>query len=254
MKKIYYLLLGLCCLLFMSACGELAKESPVEDFLYEMNYDEVIITGYKGTDLEIYIPSKINDRPVTTIGEDAFRGYDMTHVTIPDSVIVIESSAFGSCECLTSIYFSKSLEEVSESSFYGCEALTEVSLPESLKRIETSAFELCTSLKTVSLPNGLEYLGDCAFAQCDNLESLKIPDNTQIEIVVTGYSMIGAGVMRFSSPVGVSSVRYSDNTSNATDSNNKFSELPTKIIVTGGSYAYTQVGRYSKYGLTIEVA
>lgn len=251
MKKIFYLLLFFCCLLFVTACGESSKESPVEDFLYEMNNGEVIITGYKGTDLEIYIPSKINDRPVTAIGKGAFIEYDMTHVTIPDSVIRIESDAFCRCECLTSIVFSRNLEAISESAFYGCSSLTEISFENSLQIIEKLAFNKCTSLEKVSLPDSLQFIGRDSFESCDNLISLRIPDNTELEMSVTKIKLGDAAHNEvFVSPIGGSSAITFYNDSNF---NEEFKELPTKIIVKEGSFAHMQVKAYLRCGLTVEV-
>lgn len=185
MKRLIGILLSICMFLSFTACGTPAKESPVEDFTYEMEDGSVTITGYTGSDLEIYIPATINDRPVTAIGEEAFRKYDMTHITIPNSVTQIDGFAFNDCKCLTSVKMSQNIVTISEFAFYSCPALTEVVFPDSLLKIGTAAFEGCTSLQTVSLPENLMYLGKDAFARCDNLDSLIIPDNTELEISVT---------------------------------------------------------------------
>ena len=95
MKKRLVMLLLVLAALGLCACGR--QESPVEDFEYEMVDGEVVITGYTGTDREIYIPAMINDRPVTQIGEEAFEGYDMTLVDIPEGVVIIHDSAFYKC-------------------------------------------------------------------------------------------------------------------------------------------------------------
>lgn len=145
-----FLAVGLLC-----GCGktEEKKESPIEDFQYEMVDGEAVITGYRGSDREIYIPEEINDRPVTTIGEEAFAGYDMTLVSIPSGVKVIDKYAFKECSCLT-----------------------EITLPEGLTRIESYAFYRCQALTDVHLPDGLEYLGSAAFGYCESLKELVLPD------------------------------------------------------------------------------
>lgn len=63
---------------------------------------------------------------VTSIGDDAFEGCDITSVTLPEGIVFIGRSAFS--ECL---------------------ALTSVSLPESLTSIGGSAFSYCSNLKDV---------------------------------------------------------------------------------------------------------
>lgn len=206
------------------------KESPVEDFEYEMDDGEVIITGYIGSDLEIYIPKEINNRPVTTIGKEAFTGYDMTHITIPDTVVTIEKYAFYDCECLETI-----------------------DLPSSLKTISEGAF-LYSGLKEVKLPDGLEELKKNSFAYCDNLDELKIPSNTEIEISVytlpAGY--VGT-VTFFDSPVGGDNVTQYNAEYQYAQGSTEFEELNTVLIVEKDSYAYNQVYKYTGYGLTIEI-
>lgn len=172
MKKIISLIILLLLVLSMSACGAMSKSTPAEDFEYEMSNGEIIITGYKGTEREIYIPSKINDRPVTTIGEDAFENYDLTHVTIPDSVTTIGKYAFYECKCLVSVDFSNNLESIGSGAFKYCESLTEIDLPDSLKEIGKGTFYGCKLLEKVNYPKAVEKVGEGAFNKCDSLTEI----------------------------------------------------------------------------------
>ena len=145
--------------LLLCACGrnededtKKMRETPAEDFRYEMVDGEVIITGYTGAEREIHVPAEINDRPVTQIAEQAFYEYDMTSIVLPDSVMVIAPNAFASCMCLKN-----------------------VTLPDSQLRIEGGAFYECDALENVILPNSLAYIGDSAFGYCDNLKELVLP-------------------------------------------------------------------------------
>ncbi|MDA7678322.1 leucine-rich repeat domain-containing protein, partial [Akkermansiaceae bacterium] len=53
---------------------------------------------------ELVIPNTIGGNPVTSIGNDSFRGCtNLTSITIPDSVTSIEAFAFYGCSNLTSI-------------------------------------------------------------------------------------------------------------------------------------------------------
>lgn len=152
MKKLLQVLLPVLVLgILLSGCGR--KATPAEDFSYEMDSGEVTITGYHGTEREIVIPEEIEGRPVTRIGEEAFRDYDLTSVDLPDSLLVIEGYAFGGCDCLESISFGKNLEQIGSFAFYECK-----------------------ELQKVSLPKGLQYLGGYSFAYCENLKELELPD------------------------------------------------------------------------------
>ena len=115
MKKTFAVILIFVLIFSFSACGK-PKASPIEDFEYEFENGETIITGYIGTDLEIVIPSEIEGRPVTEIrynfdeGKGAFAEYDMTSIIIPEGV-----------------------EYINDCSFYECHMLENISLPDSFK-------------------------------------------------------------------------------------------------------------------------
>lgn len=61
---------------------------------FQSREGNITITGYNGNGDEAVIPAEISGYPVTVIGQQAFRGRNLTGVTIPNSVITIEDSAF----------------------------------------------------------------------------------------------------------------------------------------------------------------
>lgn len=226
MKKILLITIIFLCFV-LSACGN--KAGPIDNFEFELKNGEAIITGYKGYDLKIYIPSKINDRPVTQIGKKAFAEYDMTFINIPDSVKVILDSAFEKCICLETVNISKSLESIGN-----------------------SAFKECKKLNNIKLPASLKFLDANAFASCDSLAKLEIPDNTKINIGTYKQAQGNIGYMlKFTSPIGSSKVIYYYN--HNAQSYVTFDELPTVLIVSDGSFAHQQLIGYEEYGLKVEV-
>ena len=67
-------------------------------FLYEINSGAIIITKYTGSGGAVAIPSTMTGLPVMRIGSHAFSAsYNLTSVTIPDSVTDIGWEAFSSC-------------------------------------------------------------------------------------------------------------------------------------------------------------
>lgn len=155
---------------------------PASDFEYVFADGDVVITGYLGTSRKIHVPSRIEGRPVTQIGERAFQGYDMTSIILPDSVTIIHDRAFYECATLESISMD-GVETIGTQAFSRCDSLTEMDFPQSVKRIESGAFMQCDGLQEVKLPDGLEFLGYGSFAVCENLAWLNIPDD------FTGFDM-----------------------------------------------------------------
>lgn len=257
------------------------KESPVEDFEYKMSSGKIIITGYIGSEREIVIPKKINNRPVAIIGENAFENYDMTYISLPDTVTTIRKHAFDNCSCLTEINLSDSLTKIEECAFYSCDELKEISFPDSLKSIGKSAFRSCENLSkvefsdklehisdrafegcaisTAELPESLCSLGNDAFASCNNLKELYIPDNTDVHIVSYEQSFGGTyeyyGIIySFESPVGGSSFAINYGSNNVQPGKTDYDDLVTALVVSEGSSAYSKIKPYAHgYGLTVKV-
>jgi hypothetical protein len=65
-------------------------------FRFENNGRSITITGYMGALKYVFIPSAINNVPVTSIESNAFRGNVLTGVIIPNSVTSIGFATFTS--------------------------------------------------------------------------------------------------------------------------------------------------------------
>ena len=122
----------------------------------------------------------------------AFSGrYNLTSITIPESVINIGYNAFCGCEKLEKAEFA------SANSFCGfCfenananpltyahhlyingEEVTDLVIPNTVTAIGNYAFYGCNNLKSVSIPNTITGIGDYAFNGCNSLKSLTIPNS-----------------------------------------------------------------------------
>ena len=123
---------------------------------------------YKGN---VVIPEKVTyneeEYSVTSIQNSAFAWcYNLTAVTISNSVIKIGSSAFLNCSGLTSVTISNSVTSIDEKTFYGCSGLTSITIPNSVTSIGNSAFNGCSGLTRVDIPNSVTSIGDYAFEYC----------------------------------------------------------------------------------------
>ena len=152
-------------------------ETPVTDYIYTINNGEVTITGYTGSDVNVIVPSTIEDCPVKMIGKDAFRGCSsLSSVTIPDSVTSIGDYSFYGCESLSSITIPDGVTSIGWSAFYGCKSLSSVTIPDGVTSIDGYSFYGCESLSSITIPDGVTSIGWGAFYGCKSLSSVIIPD------------------------------------------------------------------------------
>ncbi|MGM9977195.1 MAG: leucine-rich repeat protein [Clostridium sp.] len=163
--------------LSVSAAEEVMKTD--DGFQYEVNNNgEVTITKYIGTDTDVDIPSKIDGKPVTSIGEYAFYNYnDLISVTIPDSVTSIGDSAFIYCTGLTSVTMADSVTSIGNYAFGHCWSLTNISMSNSLTSIGEGTFCECWSLTNIIIPNSVTSIGDSAFVTCSSLTDIKLSNS-----------------------------------------------------------------------------
>ena len=132
------------------------------DFTYIRYKTQVTITGYTGSESEVTIPEKIDDLPVTEIGDEAFNDCMFKSVTIPSSVKSIGDYAFESCSSMKQLNLSEGLEEIGEFAFVYCMRLHDVEIPDSVTSIGNGAFSDC-GLASVKIPESVTVIGNQAF-------------------------------------------------------------------------------------------
>ncbi len=157
---------------------------------------KTLISGCKNS----VIPT---DGSVVLIGEGAFRDCSgLISVSIPDSVVAIDSlafcrctrlksvsfgsnsrltkigvSSFAHCADLTAFNFPSSVTNIENDAFDSCKSLTTINVPSKVTNINSSVFRWCTNLSSVLLPDGLTSIGESAFVHCGSLTSIAIPSN-----------------------------------------------------------------------------
>lgn len=232
-KRLISLLVAVCMMITMlplsavTAFAEDTSSSTVYEatvdgykYAYTVNADgNATITDFLGPvaststgSYDITIPEKLDDHPVTGLGESSFSGtYSPDHpknytllsfcnqiqsVTIPESVTSIGKSAFEDCSNLDSLTIKGVATSIGAYAFGSCTSLTSLSLVGSFQTIGDYAFVSCgmtsltidatitsiekyafssRSLTSLSLTGNVQKIGDYAFYSCPSLKTVTLP-------------------------------------------------------------------------------
>lgn len=149
---------------------------------------------------EDYVKAIYIDSNVTSIGNYAFCGFNITSVTIPESVKSIGWGAFCNCCNLETITIPTGVVEIAPQTFRGCSSLSSVIVSQNLKLVGRDALEGTAWYNSQS--DGLVYfnnilyewkgempenthivvregtvaIAEAAFMGCVNLNSITIPE------------------------------------------------------------------------------
>ena len=164
------------CIALLATIMLLSVSCSGSDSGVTFTYENFVSLSSDNSDTEVFIiPSKLNGKDVTTIGESAFECCQYKTIVIPSTVKTIEDEAFVGCASLVSISIPEGVSSIGSNSFCDCERLITISLPSSLREIGNNAFYGCTNLKSVDLRDGIRTIGDAAFADCFKLSDITIP-------------------------------------------------------------------------------
>ena len=120
-------------------------------------------------------------------------------VVIPDSVTYegttfavtgIEGNAFDGCFELTSITIPNTVESIGEQAFQGCTGLTSVTIGSGVTNIGTKAFNYCNALETVKCIGTVPPVmasADCFSTAAYNRATLLVPRNSEATYAVADY-------------------------------------------------------------------
>ena len=107
------------------------------------------------------IPTKVNGKKITTIGDYAFAYKTVSNLVIPDGIETIGNGAFEKCQGITTL-----------------------NLPKSVKNIGANAFS-GTDIARVTVPTTVVSIGEKAFSELKNLENVEF----EIESDNGGYGL-----------------------------------------------------------------
>jgi hypothetical protein len=165
----------------------------------------VMIFKYNGDKLEIIIPPRIQNLPVTGIITFGLTGYavNLISVTIPESVNDINTEAFAACTSLTAINVASGNNSYSSQDgvvydknkktlirYPRGKTASSFSIPNSVTAIGDAAFNSCDKLTSVTIPNSVSSIGERVFFACTNLTSITIPSS----VTSIGYNAFGYNI------------------------------------------------------------
>ena len=151
------------------------------DYSYKvLDKGTIEITRYTGTATVVNIPSRINGRRVTSIGDDTFHSCGhVVNITIPNSVTNIGRGAFYDCGNLNNLTIPDGVTSIGDDTFFSCRNLINITIPDGVTSIGDNAFRGCSSLKSITIPNGVMNIGNYAFATCTSLISITMPNSVK---------------------------------------------------------------------------
>lgn len=146
-----------------------------------------IFGGRDRDDNELFVPATLQYVTVTkstVIGYAAFYGCKNIHnITLPDSLLTIESAAFSACISLTSIYLPETLTYIGDSAFSYCSALLRADIPDRVMTMGKFCFYACTSLGSVTIGKSLTAVDNNAFHGCSLLYSVTFAEDSALKTI-----------------------------------------------------------------------
>lgn len=157
---------------------EVDATSTYGNFLYEIENNEVIITGLSGETSNSYIiPDKINNLNVTKIKDRAFyqsSALNNVIVTLGNNITNIGNEAFSNSK-IGGIIIRGNIEKIGDNCFENCTSLKKIDIQGTVQEIGEKAFNNCTDLSMPLKLSGVNIIGKFAFNNCSKLNRVEIP-------------------------------------------------------------------------------
>ena len=138
-----------------------------------------ILREYTGSAKDIVIPKN-----ATVIGEDAFKGSDITGVTLHSGVTKILDFAFGETESLATVSFAEGLKSIGEGAFFQS-GLKKLVLPGTVTTIGSGAFHQCASLTSVTVPASVSSMDGYMFSLSESLKTVTFEKGSKLKTFKT---------------------------------------------------------------------
>ena len=144
---------------------------------------------FLGTQLkEITIPANVE-----SLGSSAFESSDAGTMPLEkvifngSKIMDIEPYTFKNCVKLKEITLPESLTVIDYSAFFGCSSLTKVVIPDNVTEIEKTAFRHCTSLTEATIGRSVISIGESCFDGCEKLATVICKGETPARLGVGAF-------------------------------------------------------------------
>lgn len=144
---------------------------------------------FSGTQLkEITIPANVEG-----LGSSAFEGSDAGTMPLEkvifngSKIMQIEPYTFKNCVNLKEITLPESLTIIDYSAFFGCSSLTKVVIPDNVFEIGKTAFLGCTSLTEATIGRSVRSIGEKCFDGCKELATVICKGETPARLGVGAF-------------------------------------------------------------------
>ncbi len=175
------------------------REIAANAFQYQEQLTSVVIPGSVeiigryAFDNCYYLENITLSNGVLAIGERAFHQSNALNLFIPESVMLIEETAFGYCTDLESIEVDENNEHYQsiDGNLYTKDMKTLMQyalrktdasfvIPDGVERIANDVFSGAPYLTSVEIPYGVISIGMCAFFGCGGLTRVELPDSVEL--------------------------------------------------------------------------
>ena len=149
------------------------------------------IIGYEGNPTELVLPTTYKEKPVTAVGDRAFKGSAITYMTIPDCYTSIGTEAFADCTSLVYLNMGKGVTSSYTDWLKGCSKLASLIVDNDntaycapgekvlYDYAKTRLIRCATKTSgTITVPSSVNKIEAGAFYGCDDLTVVDLRETT----------------------------------------------------------------------------
>ena len=175
MKRLLTIILCLCMLFSLAACGKDGKDG-VTPTIAISDDGYWVINGEK-TNVKATSDGGAST-PENPQGLDFYPKDDGTYA------VAVGNAKYLSKIVIPSTYLGKAVTGIVKQGFVACPNLTEIVIPDSVTSFDYGAFMDCSSLASMTIPDSVTYIGEHAFLYCSSLTSIDVdPDNAYFKSI-----------------------------------------------------------------------